>query len=159
YRLTRIDRARVQERVSTLYERYDRVVIEGGPGVEGVVCATLAASCLGVVTVPEPAAISDAYALVKIVHLQMPSLPVSLIVNRTIAVGEAERVHERLSLATHTFLSRGLTLLGEVREDERVRACVRRPGALLELADGSVWEDVVRIADAWVAGTAVDAIA
>jgi flagellar biosynthesis protein FlhG len=150
YRLARLDRARVQERVSTLYPHYECVVVEGGPGVEGVVCATLAASCLGVVTVPEPAAISDAYALIKIVHLQMPALPVSLIVNRTSTPGEAEAVHERLTLATQTFLHRSLSLLGELPEDDRMREAVRRPGGLLELADGPIFAGVERLAGAWL---------
>ena len=43
------------------------------------------ATRLVVVAVPEPTSLSDAYALIKIVHGQLPGLPVDVLVNRAAA--------------------------------------------------------------------------
>lgn len=128
-----VDRARLHHRLSGLYEQFDSVVVDAGPGIESVVrvCAMRAAR-LVVVAVPEPAALSDAYALMKIVHAQVPALPVDVLVNRTRAEGEGAAVHERLRTACERFLYRTPGDLGEVPEDPMFGALVRRPGALLE---------------------------
>jgi flagellar biosynthesis protein FlhG len=153
YQLSSMDRARIQERVSSLYSAYDFVVIEGGPGIEGAVRATLGASRLAVVTVPEPAALSDAYALIKILHLQMPSVAADVLVNGTSAGGECEAVFERLALGARRFLGREISLLGEVPLDDGVRVAVREPGRLLTL-DSPAAAAVAQLADRLLAAGA-----
>ncbi len=136
-----VDRARLHHRLSALYDDFDTVIVDGGPGIDNVVrIASIRASRLVVVTVPEPAALSDAYALVKIVNLQAPSLPVDVVVNRVLDAEEAPASFERLSLAAARFLGRELGFLGAVPEDEALRAVVRRPGALLAAAPPAVEE-------------------
>ena len=146
YHLSSLDRARLQDRLASLYTGYDHVVIDGGPGIEGAVRATLGASRLAVVTMPEPAALSDAYALIKIVHLQMPSVETDVLVNRTEGEEECAAVFERLALGAQKFLRRELRLLGEVPEDAAVRAAVRETRGLLALRDGAAARAVAAIA-------------
>lgn len=131
YALSMVDRARLHHRLSALYDRFDAVVIDGGSGLENVVrVGTMRATRLAVVTVPEPAALTDAYALIKIVTLQAPHLPVDVLVNRADA-GEAEAVHDRLDTAADRFLRRRLGFLGAVPDDPDMRATVRDPRRLL----------------------------
>jgi len=146
YHLSALDRARLQDRVASLYRRYDHVVIDGGPGIEGAVRATLGAGRIAVVTMPEPAALSDAYALIKIVHLQTPSVGADVLVNRTERDGECAAVFERLALGARKFLCRELRLLGEVPEDPAVRAAVRESRALLSLTSGPAVTAVAALA-------------
>lgn len=131
--LTAVDRARLHHRLSDLYDLFDAVVVDAGPGLESAVrvCA-MRASRLVVVAVPEPAALSDAYALMKIVHVHVPSLPHDVIVNRTREPGEGPAVYERLKLACERFLRRTPGYLGDVPDDAELGSRVRRPGALLE---------------------------
>jgi len=143
-----LERARLHYWLSALYQRFDRVIVDGGPGLEGALrAATIGASGMAVVAVPEPAALSDAYALVKLAHLGAPHLPVGLVVNRVESEGEAEAVHERLELATRKFLRRELPLLGAVPEEGALRLAARTPGRLLERAPESVEHAVRTIVD------------
>ena len=130
--LTAVDRARLHHRLSGLFDRFDAVLVDAGPGIESVVraCAMRAAR-LVVIAVPEPAALSDAYALMKIVNLQVPALPHDVLVNRTQGE-EGAVVHERLRLACERFLNRTPGSLGELPEDPAFGALVRRPGAVLD---------------------------
>ncbi len=133
YTLGAIDRARLHRRLSALYDAFDAVVIDGGSGIDSVVRAGgIRASRLAVVAAPEPASLADAYALLKIVNLQIPSLPIEVMVNRVSADDEGQAVFDRLHLAAERFLRRELGYLGCVPEDESLRQGARRPGALLE---------------------------
>jgi len=131
YSLGSIDRARLHHRLSALYDDFDAVVVDAGPGLESVVrVATMRATRLVIVTAPEPAALTDAYATIKIVHAQVSDLPVDVLVNRVLDDREGPRTFERLATAAERFLQRGLTYLGALQEDEAIRRAVRTPGQL-----------------------------
>lgn len=143
--LTPMDRARLHVRLTTLMDDYDVTVVDAGTGIDGVLRAALArATRLVAVTTPEPAALADTYALVKILSLEAPALPVDLFVNRSRGEAESAAAFQRLSEATHRFLGRPLGWLGAMDEDERVRRAVRGERPLLEL-DGRVAEAAARM--------------
>lgn len=138
YALGPVDRARLHQRVSRLWDTYDEVVVDGGPGLESVVrAAAMRAGRLCVLTTPDPTALSDAYALLKIVHLQVPSLEMGVMVSRAMADDEPQLVFDRLQLAATRFLGRDLADLGAVPESEALRSAARRPGALLAVTSAA----------------------
>ena len=146
YALNSVDRARLHHQLSSLYDAFEAVVVDGGSGIDNVVrVASMGATRLVVVTVPEPTALSDAYALIKIVNLQVPALPVDVLVNRTLSGDEGLAAFDRLSLAASRFLSRELNYLGTLPEDDALRAVARQPGALLAAAPPEVDEAVARL--------------
>lgn len=133
YGLTAVDRARIHHRLSSVYDAYDHVVVDGGPGLESTVrAAGIRATRLVAVATPEPAALADVYALLKITSFQLPSVPLEVMVNGVMADEEGQAVFDRLSLAARKFLQRDLGWAGVLAEDERLRRCARSPGALLE---------------------------
>jgi len=139
YRLSTIDRARLQLRLSELYDGFDDVVVDASPGVEGVLeVGAVGAGRLVVVTVPEPASLSDAYGLIKIASGQLPSLPIDVLVNRVEDAAEGARVFERLELAARRFLRRDLGCVGAVPELDGLARRVRRPGGVLETRDPAI---------------------
>jgi flagellar biosynthesis protein FlhG len=143
--LEALERARLHHRLTTLYDGYDVVVVDAGAGLEGVVrMAMLRASRLVAVTVPEPTALTDAYALMKLVSLQLPELPIDVIVNRALDEADGRQAYERLAAATERFLRRGIRYLGAIPEDTMVRAAVRDPQHLLELLSASPAGHAVR---------------
>ena len=132
YALPAVDQARLHHRLASLYDGFDVVVVDAGPGLETVVrLATMGGTRLVVVTVPEVTALTDAYALVKLVHAQVPSLPIDLLVNRAVGPRDAAETAERLSVAVGRFLGRELTTIGGLDETPALRDAMRRPGALL----------------------------
>lgn len=133
YGLDGRDRARLHHRLSAIYERFDVVIVDAGAGLEGVVRAcSMRAGRLLVVTAPEPAALTDAYALMKIVHLQVPDLPMDVLVNRTLDADEGREAFDKLATACERFLRRGIRYLGAIPEEEALRRAVRDPRSLLE---------------------------
>ncbi len=139
YALGPVDRARLHQRLSAAFDAYDAVVVDGGPGIEGAVrTAGIRASRLAVVAAPEPASLADAYALIKMVHLQVPAVPIEVMVNRASADEEGQAVFDRLQLAAERFLRRQLGYLGCVPEDDGLRAAARTPGALLGARSGAI---------------------
>ena len=132
--LAPLDRARLHYRLSALWERFDAVVVDGGPGVEGTVrAAALRATRLLAVAMSEPAALSDAYALIKLVHAQAPALPVDVLVNRCEGDAEAGETFARLELACSRFLGFPLGSAGWLPECADWRRAARVPRALLAI--------------------------
>lgn len=149
YALGSVDRARLHHRLSALYDAFDTVVVDGGSGIESVVrAAGIRATRLAVVAAPEPASLADAYALLKIVNLQIPSVPIDVMVNRVAADEEGQAVFDRLHLAAERFLGREIGYLGCVPEDDALRQGARRPGLLLELRREATDAIALRLAPA-----------
>ena len=133
YALEALDRARLQHRLSELYQEFDAVIVDAGAGLESVVrAATMRATRLLVVTAPEPTALTDAYALMKIVHHQLPDLPIDVLVNRCLDADEGRDAYVRLATACERFLRRGIRFVGSLPEDQSIRLAVRDPRRLLE---------------------------
>ncbi|HXE56685.1 MAG TPA: P-loop NTPase [Gemmatimonadales bacterium] len=132
YAMGPTERARLHLRLSALYDRFDAVIVDAGAGLEGVVrVSSMRATRLLVVTMPEPAALTDAYALIKIVNLQVPDLPIDVVLNRTDAAEEGRDAFARLATASERFLRRHLRYLGAIPDDPAVRRATREPGRLL----------------------------
>jgi flagellar biosynthesis protein FlhG len=126
-----VDRARLHHRLSELYDDFEVVIVDAGPGIESVVrVSTMGATRLIMVAVPEPAALTDAYATLKIVHAQVKDLPVDVLINRVEDAREGPQAFERLATAAERFLHRSIRYLGALWEDDEIRRAVRAPGRL-----------------------------
>jgi flagellar biosynthesis protein FlhG len=133
YALEALNRARLQHQLSELYHQFEVVVVDAGTGIESVVrAATMRATSLLVVTAPEPTALTDAYALIKIVHLQLPDFPIDILVNRCLNAHEGRDAFVKLATACVRFLRRDVAYAGALPEDESIRRAVRDPRRLLE---------------------------
>ncbi len=146
YALGPTDRARLHHRLSALYDDFDVVMVDAGAGLEAAVrVATMRASRLIVVTAPEPTALTDAYALIKVVTTQIPNLPLDLLVNRVTNADEGVEVHARLAKATSRFLHRDLRRVGDVPEDPALRRAARQTAGLLDLLPHPAWRAMEEI--------------
>lgn len=126
YGLGPTERSRLHRRLSTVYARFDAVVVDGGSGIESIVrAATMRAQRLLVVVTPEPASLSDAYALIKVMSAQVRELPVDVVINRALDDGEAQRAFEKIRMAAERFLRRALECIAVIPEDEAMRAVSR----------------------------------
>jgi flagellar biosynthesis protein FlhG len=110
-----------------LEERADIILIDTGAGISpNVLSFTRAADHVLVVTTPEPTAITDAYAVVKVLSRDQSERRISLLVNQVRSAQEARVVHERISKVARQFLSVSVFDAGYVFSDEQVPAAVRR---------------------------------
>jgi flagellar biosynthesis protein FlhG len=77
-----------------------------------------------VVTSFEPAAVVDAYAVIKVFTAVSPATEIGLVVNAARDADEASLVFKQLDVAATRFLNRGLRYYGFVVDDDAVREAV-----------------------------------
>lgn len=117
---------RFAREMSLLDGEFDRIYIDFGAGF-GKHAERLMALCdeLILISTPEPTALADAYALLKMTAQTGAVPPVSLIVNRAPSVGEAAATAERFTALARRFLKLETVVLGYVLEDAAVGRAVR----------------------------------
>lgn len=108
----------------------DVVLIDAGSGMNRIVARFCqAAEQMVVVTTPDPIAILDSYASIKVLHGGRPELPVKSVVN--LADEEtAAAVHTRLDQVCQRFLGKVIAAAGYIPTDARVAECRASGGSL-----------------------------
>jgi flagellar biosynthesis protein FlhG len=145
--LTPTDRARLHLRLSVLFERFEIVIVDGGTGIEATTRACIGSGRLVVIGVPEPTALRDAYAVVKVAALHTPQLPVSVLVNRVGQPDEGPASSAKLQLAASRFLGREVEALGAIAEQEALRRAARDPAVLRSLELPEITDLAARMAE------------
>jgi flagellar biosynthesis protein FlhG len=130
--LTDDQMARLIGQVSLLQERFDIVLMDCGSGMGPNFERLLSAvDDLIVITTPEPTALADAYALLKLLTLRGTLPPVRLVVNRAESFVQGRLTAEKLRLVADRFLDAPVGVLGYVLEDDAVPHAVMRQTALM----------------------------
>ncbi|PQP80626.1 cobyrinic acid a,c-diamide synthase [Paenibacillus sp. PCH8] len=113
--------------VEDIAQEMDYVIFDTGAGLsrENMKFIGAADECL-IITTPEPTSITDAYALVKVMHGQENATPFRMIVNRVEDEREAERVADKIAGVARRFLQTDIPLLGYISEDAQVVKAVKR---------------------------------
>jgi flagellar biosynthesis protein FlhG len=125
--LTDDDRQRLIDSLGELEDNADVILIDTGAGISpNVLAFTRAADHVLVVTTPEPTAITDAYALIKVVSREATDRRLSLLVNQVRSEAESKVVHERIAKVARQFLNVSVLDAGFVLADEQVSTSVRR---------------------------------
>lgn len=126
---------RLAAELGTLDTMADMVLVDTGAGLSSTVLAfVLTVDEVMVVTTPEPTAIADAYATLKVVTRDNPSARLCLVVNMARSEADAGAAARRLQLVCRRFLGVEVEYLGWVPQDAAVPGAVRaqRPFALAQ---------------------------
>lgn len=113
--------------IGQIADSMDYILFDTGAGLskETLKFITSADDCL-VVTTPEPTAITDAYALMKVVHNSHPEVSFRLIVNQAGDESEAISTSDRICLAAERFLQLNIPFLGYISADTHVVQAVKK---------------------------------
>ena len=138
-------RARIVEGISELSSRYDVVVGDSAAGIGPDVLAFAAlARFVLVVTTPDPAAVTDAYGLIKALEVASNEHEVEiptpeLFLNLVAGIDEAQATAAKLASVCERFLSRSPRLAGWLPRSARVQEACRRqsPFVLASSKDGA----------------------
>ena len=105
--LAEVDRQRLIDSLCELEQTADIILIDTGAGISpNVLSFTRAADDVLVVTTPEPTAITDAYAVVKVDQQGQRAPPrISLLVNQARSAAEAQIVYDRIAAVAKQFLN------------------------------------------------------
>jgi len=125
--LSDYDRQRLVSAMADLEARTDVILIDTGAGISpNVLSFTRCADQVLVVTTPEPTAITDAYAVIKVISRDAPDRPISLLVNQVRRPEEGRFVYERIAKVAKQFLNVQVLDAGSVPADPEVPSAVRR---------------------------------
>src|SRR4051794_16481809 len=128
--LSDADRQRLVLALGELEQAVDIILIDTGAGISpNVLTFTRAADHVLVVTTPEPTAITDAYAVIKVITRQPaehgapaqtqydPGRQISLLVNQVRSAAEARIVYDRIAKVAKQFLNVRIQDAGFVMHD------------------------------------------
>ncbi|WP_353661996.1 P-loop NTPase [Hydrogenimonas sp. SS33] len=129
-------------------ENLDFLIIDTGAGIGDTIQMFLrAADDVVVVTVPDPAAITDAYAMVKVVSKERDEI--EMVINQVKNPKEGEKIFETIRKVAQGNIGENLhlKLLGSVRSDDYVaRSVKQRVLVCKELANIAPAHDIEKIA-------------
>ncbi|MED1784789.1 MinD/ParA family protein [Brevibacillus fortis] len=78
------------------------------------------------VTTPEPPAITDAYAVIKMLHARNPAVSIRLVINRASSEREGKMTADKLAMVSKRFLNMDIQSLGYVSDDPYVSKAVKQ---------------------------------
>jgi flagellar biosynthesis protein FlhG len=120
---------------SSLAGLCDILLIDTSAGIsESVIRFCIAAQDVIIVVCNEPASVTDAYAMIKVLHQDYGLVRFRVLVNQTESAEEGRVLFENLVNVTQRFLNVSLDHMGTVPYDPNFRKCVQRQRALLEMA-------------------------
>lgn len=139
---------------SELIEDVDTLLIDTAAGIsESVVTFTRAANEVVVVVCDEPASLTDAYALIKVLHRNHGVSRFHVLANMTSSAYEGKNLFEKLSRVAQRFLDVPLNYMGAIPHDEYLRKAVQRQQAVVEAFPRSrsavAFKTLAKKADAW----------
>ncbi|MBJ7277023.1 AAA family ATPase [Marinobacter salarius] len=131
---------RVLKALSSLEKNYDYVITDTASGLQKTGMHMIAAAELAcVVVTPDPASLTDAFSLIKLLIRRGYRRTPSVLVNMAQGASQARSVFQRLDAAAVRHLGLQLHYLGAIWRDETLRQSVmnQRPVALMPASDPS----------------------
>ena len=124
--LTLEQRNQLVESFAHLDADTDYFIIDTAAGISrNVIHFLLSAHEVVVVSIPEPTAIVDAYALIKIIQKEDPKKSIQVLINAARDAEEAEEVFRQINSVVKRFLNREVAYFGHVERDSHVTQAVR----------------------------------
>jgi flagellar biosynthesis protein FlhG len=137
--LTEAEHAGIIRAFSDLYHRVDILVVDTAAGLHNSVTAfSQAAHHVVVVVCDEPASITDAYALIKVLSREHGVQRFQILANQTRRSGEGADLFQKISRVCDRFLTVGLEFAGCVPFDDYLRRAVQRQCAVVDAYPASI---------------------
>lgn len=132
--LNEFQRLRILEEFDAFHSDIDVLLIDTSPGIsENVAFFCIAAQEIIIITSPEPTAITDAYALIKVLSTRYQEKEFLILVNSAKHADEGLDIFRRLSLAAEKFLNISLDYLGHIPCDADVQRAVKAQRAFVDV--------------------------
>lgn len=137
-RLDASHKLRLLEGLDSMQDSFDYVLIDTEAGIsENVTYFNTAAQEILVVTTPEPTAITDAYALMKLLSVQFHEKHFNLVVNMVQNDNDALDVYRKLTMVSNRYLDISIDFLGSIPADKQMNDCIRKQKVISDLYPSS----------------------
>lgn len=129
---------RLLDGLDTLDDDFDFVLIDTEAGIsENVTYFNTAAHDILIVTTPDPTAITDAYALMKLLSTRYHEKNFCLVVNMVRDETEALDVYRKLTVVANRYLDISIDYFGSIPYDRQMADAIRKQQAIVFLNAGS----------------------
>jgi flagellar biosynthesis protein FlhG len=131
--LSTIENAGLIRAFSELNHDVDTLIIDTAAGInESVTSFSRAAQGVLVVVCDEPASITDAYALIKVLSLDYDTQHFRVLANQVHSAKEGRDLFNKISRVTDRYLDVTLEFIGVVPHDDYLRKAVRKQRAVVQ---------------------------
>jgi flagellar biosynthesis protein FlhG len=131
--LSSIEHAGMIQAFSEMEQHIDILMIDSAAGIaDSVVSFCKAAQEVLVVVCDEPASITDAYALIKLLNREHNVERFHVIANMCRTIQEGRELFDKISLVCDRFLDVTLDFMGIVPFDEELRAAVKKQRSVVD---------------------------
>lgn len=138
---TRLDsnqKLKLLDGLDQMHNDFDFVLIDTEAGIsENVTYFNTAAQEILVVTTPDPTAITDAYALMKLLSTQYHEKRFNLVVNQIQHENEALDVYRKLTMVSNRYLDISIDFLGSIPADKQMTDAIRKQRVIVDLYPSS----------------------
>lgn len=136
--LSPVQSAGLVQAFSELHRPLDTLIVDTAAGIAGsVITFSQAAQQVIVVVTNDPASLTDAYALIKVLNRDHGIRRVQVLANQAHSPAEAKDIYESLRRVAEKFLDVTLSYMGSVPYDEWLKRAVRRQKPVLEVYPNS----------------------
>lgn len=125
--LTEAELNRFIQEIGKLSDKVDYILFDTGAGLsKETVKFILAAQETILVTTPEPTAITDAYAVIKMAGAFGLNITIRLVINRVTHRNEGSQTADKISMVAKQFLGMSIPTLGFIADDSNVSRAVKK---------------------------------
>jgi flagellar biosynthesis protein FlhG len=118
---------------SGLASHIDTLIVDTAAGIShGVLQFSQAAQHVLLVVCDEPASMTDAYALIKVLSRDHSVTRFNIVANMARAPGEGQLLFDKLQRVAARFLDTTLEYVGEIPEDQTLRRAIREQRPVIE---------------------------
>ncbi|MAE75147.1 MAG: flagellar biosynthesis switch protein [Bdellovibrionaceae bacterium] len=134
-----VEKYSLLQQIAELEKQYDYLLVDTAPGIaDNVLYLNAAADQTVVIVTPDPASITDSYALIKVLSERYRETRFSVLCNQVKDEREGHRLFNRLSDVAAEYLTVRLEYLGSVSMDLSMRQATKTQQLVLEAFPGSV---------------------
>ncbi|MHC4123120.1 MAG: MinD/ParA family protein [Planctomycetota bacterium] len=125
--INEFQRQRLLSELSKLQLKNDAIIIDTAAGIsKPVIGFCLAADHTLVVTTPEATAITDAYAMIKVLTKNNYQGRISLIVNMAESTSQGQKTYRQIATVAKRFLNANIYNVGVILRDEQLVSAIRQ---------------------------------
>jgi flagellar biosynthesis protein FlhG len=152
--LSRVQHAGLIGAFSQLLEPLDVLLVDTAAGLsDGVITFSEAAQRVVVLVCDEPASLTDAYGLIKVLSRRQPGCRFEIVANMVESPAQGRELFEKLMRVCHRFLGITPAYFGYIPSDEYVRQAIRRQTTVVEAFPSSpaarAFQRLAHIVDGW----------
>jgi flagellar biosynthesis protein FlhG len=153
--LSRLQHAGLIGAFSQLLEPLDVLLVDTAAGLsDGVITFSEAAQRVVVLVCDEPASLTDAYGLIKVLSRRQPGTRFEIVANMVDSPAQGRELYEKLMRVCHRFLGITPAYFGYVPNDDYLRQAIRSQTTVVESFPSSpsarAFQRLAQVVDGWV---------